>query len=228
MKRKTWLIFLLIFISLISCSNKESIKEKNFKMDSLNICIANEINSLDPVKTTNFDEISISKHLFEPLIYLDENGNIDKNKSLAYTFEKISDSKYKIKLKNNIKFHNGENLKSQDVVFSIKRACESEKYSHILDNILSNSIEVENESTFTILLQNPDNNFQEFLSLPFLSIINEAGFKEGKLYGTGPFKYNLNNNNLSFDFFEDYWGHIPSFKKLNFSVEKMKKTDCLN
>lgn len=223
MKRKTWLIFLLIFISLISCSNKESIKEKNFKMDSLNICIANEINSLDPVKTTNFDEISISKHLFEPLIYLDENGNIDKNKSLAYTFEKISDSKYKIKLKNNIKFHNGENLKSQDVVFSIKRACESEKYSHILDNILSNSIEVENENTFTILLQNPDNNFQEFLSLPFLSIINEAGFKEGKLYGTGPFKYNLNNNNLSFDFFEDYWGHIPSFKKLNFSVEKNEK-----
>ena len=142
MKRKTWLIFLLIFIFLISCSNKESIKEKNFKMDSLNICIANEINSLDPVKITNFDEISISKHLFEPLIYLDENGNIDKNKSLAYTFEKISDSKYKIKLKNNIKFHNGENLKSQDVVFSIKRACESEKYSHILDNILSNSIEV--------------------------------------------------------------------------------------
>lgn len=70
MKRKTWLIFLLIFISLISCSNKESIKEKNFKMDSLNICIANEINSLDPVKITNFDEISISKHLFEPLIYL--------------------------------------------------------------------------------------------------------------------------------------------------------------
>ena len=59
--------------------------------------------------------------------------------------------------------------------------------------------------------------------MPFLSIINEAGFKEGKLYGTGPFKYNLNNNNLSFDFFEDYWGHIPSFKKLNFSVEKNEK-----
>ena len=60
--------------------------------------------------------------------------------------------------------------------------------------------------------------------MPFLSIINEAGFKEGKLYGTGPFKYNLNNNNLSFDFFEDYWGHIPSFKKLNFSVEKNEKS----
>lgn len=223
MKQKTWPIFLLIFIFLISCSKKESIKEKTFKMDNLNICISNEINSLDPVKITNFDEISISKHIFEPLIYLNENGNIDKNKSLAYTFEKISGSKYKIKLKNNIKFHNGENLKSQDVVFSIKRACESEKYSHILDNILSNSIEIEDESTFTILLQNPDNNFQEFLSLPFLSIVNEKGIKEGKLYGTGPFKYN-SNNNLSFDFFEDYWGHIPSFKKLNFSVEKNEKS----
>ncbi len=66
-----------------------------------------------PSATLNF-------HIYNGLIKIDDNR--EPVGDLAESFEIVDDTKYKFKLREGVKFHNGDELKASDVKFSLERA----------------------------------------------------------------------------------------------------------
>ena len=79
-----------------------------------------DIVTLDPAKISDTYSGEIAQLIYDKLVTLDENANIIP--SLAESWENTSDTEYIFHLRQGVKFHNGEELKASDVVFTFNRA----------------------------------------------------------------------------------------------------------
>ena len=124
-----------------------------------------------------------------------------------------------------VKFHNGEELKAEDVKFSLERATTDlgahiKTYSQDLDN-------VEVLDDYTVVLHLKKVNFPFFASLAHSwgSIVNKKeveaqgenyGTPAGTAVGTGPFKFVSwqKSDRYTLERFDDYWDEKVKFKTL--------------
>ena len=132
MKRKLIYLSILVLLVLFACSQKENQKERVEKEEKKILTMAQkaEIKTLDPQKATDSVSRSIIKLINQTLVYIDNEGNIVPE--LAQEITKVSPKETLIKIKNDIKFSNGETLTIDDVLFSLERAKASPKMSQDL------------------------------------------------------------------------------------------------
>src|SRR5690625_1202798 len=98
-----------------TANNKES--EENTKLD---IAYSVDPLTLDPHIGTAIVTSDIMGHVFETLLTVDEDYNIQP--MLAESFEQSEDGKtITFELRENVKFHNGQELIADDVVASMNR-----------------------------------------------------------------------------------------------------------
>ena len=109
-----------------------------------------DFDNINPLITNNKDIINLSTILYEPLLKITEDYQIELG--LAEEWSKSDATTYLIKLKSNLKWDNGDALTGSDVKFTIEKLQEGDSvYSDNVENI--KSVEIIDGNTIRINLK---------------------------------------------------------------------------
>jgi peptide/nickel transport system substrate-binding protein len=157
-----------------------------------NLAMVGEILSLDPMLTSSALGGTITQHIYEPLFTFDSKWNLAP--MLAETLPNISKDGlvYTIALRHGVKFHNGKEMKSDDVVASLKRWMEMAPRGKTLAAELK-AIEAKGPYTVVISLKHPYAPLLSQLALPagLAGIMPKEVIANPltQFIGTGPYKF---------------------------------------
>jgi peptide/nickel transport system substrate-binding protein len=152
--------------------------------------------TLDTQMSTATIVITIGEHVFETLYAFDSKY---KPQPFLATGEKVEDGgkKIVISLRQGVKFHNGQEMTSADVVASLKRWGEFGARGSLL--MKNATVEATGKNEVTLVFSEPNGAWKNMLAYPEggpviypASIVSAAGNKpiEPKDYiGTGPYKF---------------------------------------
>jgi len=146
---------------------------------------------LDPQMAASLVELEVIAHLFEPLVSMD--NNYDAQPMLAESYEISDDGKtFTFHLREGVKFHNGDEMTSDDVKATFERYAEVSPGKGALADV--KEFRTPDPYTFVIELNNLDAVFIDRLKTPVypFSILpasqRNAPPREIEVIGTGPFK----------------------------------------
>lgn len=181
------------------------------------LSVPSQFDTLDPTKTWSFYQQVIINSTYSTLTKVDAKGRIVGNLVENWAISKDLLT-YRFTLKNNVKFHDGTPLTSQDVAYSLSRhlwPSTGSRFRNIIENVFVVNgplpdgknlpvIKIKNDHEFTIQLFKPYPPLINFLSQPALSIV-----KKGKPHiGSGPLvpKYQKKDKTWSLNQNLDYFG----------------------
>ncbi|PEJ97495.1 SgrR family transcriptional regulator [Bacillus wiedmannii] len=141
--------------------------------------------ALDPVYATMRSECHMVKHIFDTLVYVNEQSNYIEPR-LAFHWEYNDAEKiWTFYLRKGIHFHNRKQLTAHDVIHSLNRFMKAENNPHewMLQHV--ENVRAVDEFVVEIQLHTENRMFLHMLSAEQCSIVHED--EAGKFIGTGPF-----------------------------------------
>lgn len=209
-----------VFLSVLSVSCFAS-------GDTLHVGVAIDAKNLDPQNSVDTYSFSMIKQIYEPLVTVD--GKTRKLVPvLAESWEIVDPQTYRFHLKHGVKFHNGEELTADDVVFSLKRATSKDSvFAGSKGKFIDpNGFKVEDKYTVIVKTRGPFGGFLQSMKHPYAMILSRKAVESaGKEYfrqpvGTGPYKFVkwIKGESLALEAFKDYHGNKPKFAKMVFDV----------
>lgn len=226
------LMLCLIMLSLIvtgcsSSENKDTVDLEKTESNDESKPIKSEIKigvmadaiSLDPQAQNEITASKIIRLIYNQLTTINlETDQVEGE--LAESWEQVSDTEYKFKIVEGIKFHNGKELTTKDVKYSLERARESARVSQYSNNI--KDIEIEDDYNLTIKLHKPSAVFVADMSHNGNSIVPygvEDELKDNPI-GTGPYKLkeHVPGDQITLEKFEDYFKGASPSERLIFRV----------
>lgn len=210
------LAMLLIFGSVVSAMAQESVKKE------IKIGTNDDVVVLDPCQTVSTPDQMLFATTHSTLIRQDENNLGTFVGDLCESFEQISDNVWQFHLRKGVKFHNGEELKASDVLFTFDRAKES---SYTSDNVAwIETLTADDDYNLTMTLTQPAQDILFYISHLSLSIVNEKACTEdpvnGPSIGTGPFllKEHISTEHTTVVRFDDYFGEKPKTEIITWKI----------
>lgn len=183
--------------------------------DDIIVGISGKIVSLDPQTNSNTQHNLYFRMVFDTLLdFSNENNEILP--CLAASWETEDAQTYIFKLREDVKFHNGEPLKASDVVFSFERAPGTDSAS-TLGNLIE-EVKATDEYTVELKLKAKNVDFPYLLTLPTASIMSEKAVAEDSIEGTGVGSGPWMVDSYEFgDYFkmkrnDDFWGEPAKAK----------------
>ena len=186
--------------------------------NEISIGIAQDFDSLDPDYMTAAGTKEVMFNVFEGLVKPTSNGEIVP--AVASEITKSDDGlSYTFTLREGVRFHNGDPVEMQDVVYSIERRWkDADPAAQLAALSVIDSLESDG-STLTIKLSEPSN---EFLAAVMNAYILPADYnsQETAPIGTGPFRFvsRAVQDNLILERFDDYWGTPAALEKVTFKI----------
>ena len=192
---------LTMTVSLCACAGGKDTSADNEAIEAperaatneLNVAIAQDLDdSLDPHLAVSAGTREVNFNIFEGLVKADSEGNI-----VPAVAEKVDVSPdgtvYTFTIREGIKFHNGEAVTADDVVFSISRCAgllDAGSYTAASSLSTIVSVEKSGDNTVDITLSSANAEFLAYLATTNAAIIPE-GYEDQATapVGTGPFKY---------------------------------------
>jgi oligopeptide transport system substrate-binding protein len=180
------------------------------KGNTLRYALPSKPTEFDPAMVQDGDTIDLIQNIFEGLTTWGENNQPVPN--LAEKWEITNGGKtYVFHLKKGVKFHNGREMKADDVAFSINRAASKELASPTTDNYLNDiigytdvhsgaakemsGIKVIDEYTVSLTIDTPRPYFLGKLTYPTSFVVAKEAVRPGEkmsdvaeMIGTGAFK----------------------------------------
>lgn len=163
------------------------------KADKNVLVVANGADAkiLDPHASNDAPSSKVSGQIYDSLVKQDLNMEIVPG--LAESWTQIDDRTTEFKLRKGIKFHNGNELKADDVKFTLDRMKASPQVGHIIGSV--ESVEVIDDHTVRVKTEKPFGALLSHLAHTAAGILNrDAVEKGGSTYGqnpvgTGPYKF---------------------------------------
>lgn len=210
-------ILLVLMLTLSACGSKET---GGGAKDELVVAQGADPKSLDPHASNDQPSSRVNKQIYSTLVEATEDMEIEPG--LAESWEQVDNTTWKFKLREGVKFHNGEELKASDVKFTLDRMMDSPEVAHIVGAV--ESVEVEGDYTVIIKTKEPFAPILAHLSHTAASILNEKAVMEtGDDYqnnpvGTGPFKFVSHDagDKVTLERFDEYYGEPAKVKTLIF------------
>ncbi|PEX32794.1 peptide-binding protein [Bacillus cereus] len=150
--------------------------------------------ALDPVYATMRSECHMVKHIFDTLVYVNEETN-SIEPGLAFQWEYDDTEKvWTFYLRKGVRLHNGKRLTAHHVIHSLKRFMKAENNPHawMLQHV--ETFRAVDEFVVEIQLHTENKIFLHMLSAEQCSIVNED--EAGNFIGTGPFILREKNTHL--------------------------------
>jgi peptide/nickel transport system substrate-binding protein len=204
--------FAVVTCSLFpSCSRKKHTKDAGTTATELRFGFTTEPATLDPLNPHNSaDGRSILFNVFEGLVKPDTAGKLLPCIAESWTV-KQDGLVYDFTLRDGLRFHDGSNLTSADVRFSLETAAAAGFDG--LERIAR--VSTPNEKTVTVMLRTPDPEFIPYMTIGIVKAGNTN--REINHIGTGPFlieSYSVQQN-LVLRKFNGYWQKdMPRLEKV--------------
>lgn len=187
-------------------------------IDNIRIPVV-KFDTINPILSNNAQIQNISKLVYEPLLNIDENYKIEL--CLAKEWSKVNQTSYVIKLKDNVKWNDGNILTSKDVQYTIDRLKDASVrsiYTYNVEHVIS--VEVIDDITVRINLDKEVPFFEYNLTFPIMSykyFENEnfvSTSKNNNPVGTGRFKVINENGNVYLKLNQNWWKSDENTSKL--------------
>ena len=172
------------------------------------------LSGFDPIMAQSFNSKRMVSQFYEGLLALDTDLETLKP-ALATEWKEVSPLEYDFTLRAGVKFHNGDEVTPEDVVYSLERIIDPDQHSPYGSLYNFKQVEATGPSTVKILLKRPQGSLLHLLAQPWSAGIVDKGWMEGKDQdalktqenGTGPFKLNefREGSLISTVRFDDYW-----------------------
>lgn len=190
--------------------------------DKLVVAIDSDPGSMDLYKAAFGPAIMIGSQCMEALTTYDEKGNMIMY--LAESFDYDEDRMgCTVKLREGIKFHNGDELNADHVVWTYQNCATSKSVVMYVNYIDLANVKKVDEYTVYFPFTSPCGTFEYSAANIFIVNMNtyeeESARGEG-FTGTGPFKVVGWESGVSIDFErnEDYWRGVPYIKEMQFRI----------
>ncbi|QPC85484.1 ABC transporter substrate-binding protein [Mesorhizobium sp. NBSH29] len=185
---------------------------------SLTIGLTSDAVNLDPQAGEELSSNILFYHIYDPLVR--RNADLSFGPGLAESWELTDDTTWVFKLRQGVKFHNGEEFKASDVVFTLDRLKKS-----LMANLGANISEFRAVDDYTVEIKTP----RPYAVLPndlaAVLILSEKYAKEVgdeqldlKPIGTGPYKLTewVKEDHLKLTANADYFAGAPVIDDVTF------------
>ena len=172
--------------------------------------------SLDPHKTVEAGTKEVLFNVFEGLVKPTSSGELIPAVAEDYS---VDGTEYTFILREGIKFHNGEDVTVEDVVYSIERCADTSEGEALVPALSCvQSVEAVDEKTVVITIDQPNNEFLAYLTCAILP--KDYAQTETVPVGTGPFRFvsRTAQDNIVLEKFADYWGEGAYLDKVTYKV----------
>lgn len=219
-KSKTFFLIMLaaLAVTLTACGSGNKTGKSDTDASSITIGIAQDLDSLDPHYATGAGTKEILFNIYEGLVKPDKDGNL--NPAVAESSTVSDDGRtYTFKLRDGIKFQNGNPVTVDDVIYSINRCAGTDGKDPLISAFSEiESVSAVDDSTVEIKLNKADT---EFLSYLTCAIIPKDSDPAKDPIGTGPYKYvsRTEQSEVKLTRFDDYWGKAGAIKDITLKVE---------
>lgn len=185
--------------------------------------ITSEPPLLTPFKTDEFTVFTINYQIFNRLLELTADGQLVPSLAESWTYSEDG-KQMTFKLREGILFHNGEEMTSEDVAYSVNQAIAAPATSAVTSAMVE--MTADDKYTCTLTLSEPFGPIEACLSSPYLGIVNKAadeadpdGYARNPI-GTGPYKFVRWDigDKIVLEANEDYWQGSPAIKDLTFKI----------
>ena len=191
------------------------------KGGEITVGIAQDLDdSLDPHQTVAAGTREVLFNIFEGLVKPNSDGEMIPAVAEKYTLSEDGTT-YTFTLREGVKFHNGQTVTAEDVVYSINRCAavpEGQEKPLVAAFSAVKSVEALDEKTVTVTIAQRD---LEFISYMTAAII-PAGYADQATapVGTGPFRFvsRTPQENFIMERFEDYWGAPAWLDKVTYKI----------
>lgn len=226
------MVLVLMVGTLAGCSPKKEsssegdanapAEEEKIEKDEIVVALAADIVSLDPQGHNDTESETVSFLLFNRLFRL--NTDFEAVPDLVEDWSQPSDTEWVFKIKEGVKFHDGVEMTSEDVKFSLERSMESPKVKHVLTEI--EKVEIVDKYTVKVTTKVPFAPFLFTLAHAGASIMPkhyvESGDDWANPVGSGQYKFVewVSGDKVVLERFDDYFDseEMGAAKKIVFKI----------
>ena len=205
-----------------AAETEEADATERAKANEIVIGIAQDLDqSLDPHYAVAAGTKEVMFNVFEGLVKYDSNG--DTIPAVASEVEVSDDGLvYTFTLRDGVKFHNGDTVDLDDVIYSIQRCKDDPKVNPQTSTGLQciASLEKDGDNKLVMTLSEPNT---ELMSLLTLAIIPaDYDQQDTAPVGTGPYKYisRTAQESVELERFDEYWGTPANIAKVTYKINE--------
>lgn len=185
--------------------------------DKVVVAFGSNIPTLDPHMHVSRLAHIADYHLYDTLLYRDPKNDFRPGPCLATSLTSVNATTWELKLRQGVKFHNGEPFNAEAVKFSLDRILDPAQKSLIRGNFTwIKEVKVVDDFTVQLVTAKPFPAAAEYLTLAYivppkyLKSAGNEGFAKAPV-GTGPYKYVdwKKAEHLIVEAFPGYWKDSP-------------------
>lgn len=191
------------------------------KGGEITVGIAQDLDdSLDPHQTVAAGTREVLFNIFEGLVKPNSDGEMIP--AVAEKYELSEDgTTYTFTLREGVKFHNGQTVTAEDVVYSINRCAavpEGQEKPLVAAFSAVKSVEALDEKTVAVTIAQRDLEFISYMTAAIIPADYEN--QDTAPVGTGPFRFVSRTPQQDFvmERFEDYWGAPAWLDKVTYKI----------
>ena len=191
------------------------------KGGEITVGIAQDLDdSLDPHQTVAAGTREVLFNIFEGLVQPNSDGEMIPAVAEKYTLSEDGTT-YTFTLREGVKFHNGQTVTAEDVVYSINRCAavpEGQEKPLVAAFSAVKSVEALDEKTVAVTIAQRDLEFISYMTAAIIPADYEN--QDTAPVGTGPFKFVSRTPQQDFvmERFEDYWGAPAWLDKVTYKI----------
>ena len=233
-KCKLWAalaVSLLLCLSLVGCGKQDGAGMEKNELENTLVYAGENESTINPVLSAH-DEVG--DLVFSGLMKYDGNGKPVEDLAESYSFDE-GNLTYTFKLRQNVKWHDGEKFTAQDVVFTYDVLTKDKTLS---SSVTSNYEDIESvtapdDYTVVIKLKEYCANMLGYFTIGILpkhllagQDMNTTAFNQ-KPVGTGRYKFvdwDKNGGMITFVRNEDYYGKVPNIERIIYKTVAVEST----
>lgn len=187
---------------------------------SVTVGISQDLDSLDPHKAFNAGTNEVLFNIFEGLMKADPDGGVTTAVASDYDISEDG-TKYIFTLREGVKFHNGNEVTLEDVLYSLRRCAGSENNGTPIISAFSNVVDIDSDKEGRVIVTISEPSLEFLNSMTAAIIPKDSGNTQATSpVGTGPFEFvsYTPQSSMTIKRFDGYWGTPAYLENVTFKI----------